>query len=159
MTLGPLHPKKGPADYSFEDGWGVQGFPSRPDNVHAATRAGMADLKMHTIHDSRGEGSALILDGQAHDGRHVRVVVRPGEIGSIVTARVGRFGDEALARSLLERIGVRLGTLPPAPIPDEPPTSPRRSLFSRFAVPDAQMLREQANAGYRDSETPLSPGP
>jgi hypothetical protein len=157
--MGPLNPKLGKAEYSFEDGWGAQGFDVAGDKVLEAAQQGMGELKMHTIHQSRFDVTTRILDGQAHDGRHIRVVVRPSGSGSLVTARVGRFGDDALSKALMERIGVRLGTLPPAEVPDEPPTSPRRRFFSKFAVPDAQMLRDEAEVGYRDSLTPLNLGP
>lgn len=154
MTFGPLNPKAGIADASFEEGWGAQGFAYPPEKVRDTAREAMSDMQMHTVHKSRAEPSSLLLDGQAHDGRHVRIVVRPSGVGSLVTVRVGRLGDEALSRAVLERIGVRLGTLPPAAIPEEPPTSPRRSFFSKNAVPDSEMLREQSIAGYRDTISP-----
>jgi hypothetical protein len=160
MTLGPVDPKAGLTTFAFKEGWGAQGFPFAVEKVRDVAIEGMGDLKMHSIHQSTMDRTALVLDGQVHDGRHIRVAVRPGGLGSLVTARVGRFGDEALSRALMERIGVRLGTLPPAAIPEVPPTSPPRLPFSRSAVPDARMLRDQADeVGYRDAHSPLSLGP
>ena len=72
-----------------------------------------------------------------------------------VSCRIGWFGDEPLSRTLLERIGVRLGTLPPAAIPDRPPSAPASNpIFSRDAVPDSVIFRDFAEAPYRDRVNP-----
>jgi hypothetical protein len=154
MSLGPLGPEPHKTGYSYEAAWASQTFPVATEPALGAALEGMADLQMRSIHQSKYEKTAILLDGQAHDGRHVRVVIRPVGEASQVSTRVGRFGDEALSKAVLERIGVRLGTVPPTPIPDEPPTSGTRLPFSKLAVPDAIMLREQADAGYRDSTSP-----
>jgi hypothetical protein len=154
-TLGPADPRLGSAGFAFEEAWATQSFTDPPDRVGAVLPDSMIDLKMQLMHRSQPVETSAVLDGQAHDGRHVRVVVRSRGAGSVVSCRIGRFGDEALCKALMERIGVRLGVLPATAIPDEPPTSsPFRSLFSKFAVPDAKILREQADAGYRDTPVP-----
>jgi hypothetical protein len=72
-----------------------------------------------------------------------------------VTIRIGWFGDEPLSRALMDRIGIRLGTLPPAAIPVEPPSSPAGNpFFSKNAVSDAEMLKDQADAPYSDKTVP-----
>lgn len=157
MTLGPVAPVQTSGGYAYEDAWGTQGFAAPPGEVREAVVGGMADLRMRGAHRSGQKGESVeVLDGQAHDGRHVRVVLRPRPGETIVNVRVGRFGDEALAHALIERVGVRLGTLAPAPAPEAPPTSPTpwRRLFSKEAVADEIMLRDAANAGYRDTPTP-----
>jgi hypothetical protein len=103
----------------------------------------------------RGRPRGATLSGRVPDGRPVTVTVRSRGAGSAVGVRVGRFGDEALGRALLDRVGVRLGTRPPAPIAPETPSTPGSNpFFSRAAVPDAVMLRDQAEAGYRDRPAP-----
>jgi hypothetical protein len=83
------------------------------------------------------------------------VTVRTLAGSSTTTARVGWFGDQALSRAILDRIGVRLGELPPEPIPDTIPSTPARNpFFSREAVPDEIMLRDQADAAFNDRVIP-----
>jgi hypothetical protein len=72
-----------------------------------------------------------------------------------VSCRIGWFGDEPLSRTLLDRVGVRLGLLPPAAIPDQPPSAPAANpLFSRAAVPDSEILRDFVEAPYRHRVDP-----
>ena len=49
---------------------------------------------------------------------------------------------QAMAKAVLDRVGVRLGTLPPEAIPTDVPSDPSTNpYFSREAVPDSVMLR------------------
>ncbi len=159
MTLGPISTALPTTGVTTEGAWSAERFPFPEADVQQAALDGMADLQMHTIHQSRpGHELALILDATTHDGRHCRVTIRPATQpgASVVATRIGRFGDEALSLALLERVGIRLGTLPAQPIPEEPPTGP--SLLGRYfssdAVPDEVMLRNEINAGYRDTPVP-----
>ena len=96
---------------------------------------------------------ACTTRGTLGDGRAVTVVARrQGRAATAVAVRVGRFGDSPLSSALLERLGVRLGTLPPAPVPAGPPPSSPNSnpYFSRGGPMPAEILRERADAGYRD---------
>ena len=50
------------------------------------------------------------------------------------------------------------GTQPPAAIPAQPPSRPASNpFFSRAAVPDEVILRDVADAPYRDSLLPSTP--
>jgi hypothetical protein len=163
-TTGPARSMAGLA---ARDGVADRSFPQPFDPVVAVTREAMADLGLRDL-DVRldpdlaaggrrrvGRPRDATLTGRGADGRPVTVTVRSRGTGSAVGVRVGRFGDAALSRALLDRIGVRLGTEPPAPIPAEVPSTPgSQPFFSRAAVPDAVMLRDQAEAGYRDSPGP-----
>jgi hypothetical protein len=72
-----------------------------------------------------------------------------------VAIRVGWFGDEPLSQAILERMGVRLGSRPPEAIPAAAPSAPSRNpFFARDAVPDSVMLRDFAEAPYRDRVVP-----
>ncbi|MHC5542385.1 DUF3568 family protein, partial [Singulisphaera rosea] len=80
---------------------------------------------------------------------------RPNPGATRVSVRIGWFGDEPLSKALMDRIGVRLGTLPPTAIPTDPPSEPGSNpYFSKSAIPDSVMLRDQADAIYRDSPVP-----
>ena len=57
------------------------------------------------------------------------VTLRPHQTQTRVSCRIGLFGDEPLSKALLERTGVRLGTLPPAAIPDNPRARPASNPF------------------------------
>lgn len=128
-------------EFVYEGGWGGRAFDRPTEEVRIATIEGMRDLQMGAIHQERS-GPAWLLDARTRDGRHVRVAIQPTPKtdGSIVSARIGRHGDQPLARALTQRTGIRLGTLPPEAIPTEPPSSPSPGRFSRDAVPDAVML-------------------
>jgi hypothetical protein len=163
-TTGPA---RSMADLVARDRLADQSFPQPFDPVVSVTEEAMADLGVRDVgvrleselaargRPVAGKPQDATLSGRGADGRPVTVTVRSRGNGSVVSVRVGRFGDEALCRALLDRIGVRLGTLPPAPIPAEAPSTPgSQPFFSRAAVPDAVMLRDQAEAGYRDSPAP-----
>ena len=103
--------------------------------------------------DSNARAMALSTRSkpQTEDNRSVLVTVRPHQDQSRVGCRVGWFGDEPLSKAILERIGIRLELLPPAPIPDKPPSSPAPNpfLLRDEALKDG-MVRDMIEAPYRD---------
>jgi len=140
-----------PSDqYSYFTGRGVQDFALPPVAVKAAVYEAMEDLKMTVTHRGR-DGVVSQIDGRTSDDRSVTITIRPQQGVTHVGCRIGWFGDDPLSKTLLERVGIRLGTLPPAAIPEKPPSSPASNpFFSRDAVPDSVMLKEFADAPYRD---------
>lgn len=163
-VTGPARPLVGRAS---PGGPVTRTLPRPFDPVVSAARETMADLDLRAV-DVRLDPEASAsgrpradsprgaeISGRVADGRPVTVTVRSRGVGSVVAVAVGGFGDEALSRALLDRIGARLGILPAAPrTPEAPSPSGSRPFFSRGAVPDAVMLRDQAEAGYRDSPAP-----
>jgi hypothetical protein len=142
--------------YTFQDGWGAQEFPATPADVQQAALDSLRDLEMTGIHREQA-GADVMLDARSHDGRHTRVAVRRSAGGAVVAARVGRAGDDVLSRTLMNRVGVRLGTRPAEPLPEDLPTEPATAgsgRFAREAVPDAVMLPDQTGSFYRDSPAP-----
>jgi hypothetical protein len=136
--------------YSYSAGRGIQNFAAAPSAVKPAVNEAMEDLKMTVTHRRR-DGAASQFDGRTPDDRTVTVTVRPRQGMTQVSCRIGWFGDDPLSRTLLERVGVRLGTAPPAAIPENPPSAPASNpIFSRDAIPDSVMLRDFAEAPFRD---------
>ncbi len=67
------------------------------------------------------------------------------------------FGDQALSRALMDRVGIRLGNLCSRRDPRHPPLRPgwqELLLLDRTAISDSEMLREQAEAPYRQTLVP-----
>jgi hypothetical protein len=152
-TMAPREPsaRRSPGTpYSFSAGRAVQDFAAPPAAVKTAVAEAMDDLKLTVVRRSR-DGAVSQVDGRTPDQRTVTVTTRPQQAFMRVSCRIGWFGDEPLSRTLLERIGVRLGTLPPEAIPEHPPSAPASNpIFSRDAVPDEVILRDFAEAPYRE---------
>jgi hypothetical protein len=139
---------------TFSTGRAMQEFLAPPGMLKPLVLEAMDDLQM-TVIQRGGEGTVSRIEGKTADNRNVAVTIRPNQVKTRVSCRIGWFGDEPLSTALLQRIGVRLGTMPPAPIPAQPPSTPAANpIFSRDAVPDAIMLRDLSEAPYRDRVNP-----
>ncbi len=142
------------SELSYSTGRALQDFAFPAGRVGDAIVEAMGDLKMASITRKR-DGTVFRIAARTADKRAVQVTLRPHQATTRVSCRIGWFGDELLAKALLERTGVRLGTLPPAPIADTPPSSPGSNpFFSRLAVPDELFFRDVAEAPYRDRPLP-----
>jgi hypothetical protein len=141
-------------DYAYSRGRGVQTFAMPPARVQPALVAAFDDLRIDRVRQT-SDGGAILLEGTTSDERKASVTLRPHPSGTRLSASIGTFGDPALSRALMDRVGIRLGTLPPAPIPATPPSEPGHNpYFSRSAVPDSEMLRDFAEAPYRPTLVP-----
>jgi hypothetical protein len=153
-TVAPSPERLVTTGTSFSTGRAVQDFALPPAKVGIAISDAMADLKMTSIEPAR-DGVVYKIQAKTTDKRTVLVTLRPHQAQTRVGCRIGTFGDEPLSRALLERTGVRLGTLPPAAIPDHVPSSPGSNpFFSRDAVSDEEMLKDVAEAPYLDRVVP-----
>ncbi len=153
-TVAPQVKTEGNLESSYSAGRAVQDFSLAAGPVGDAMVEAMGDLQMTSIKRER-DGAVYRIDAKTADNRIVQVTLRPHQTKTRVSCRIGWFGDQVLAKSLLERTGIRLGTLPPAPIPDKPPSAPASNpFFSRQAVPDGEFLRDVAEAPYRDRPMP-----
>jgi len=143
------------AGLAYGAGKATQEFAYPASAVQAAITGAMTDLQVKNLRERR-DGQAWIFQGLTKDNRPANVTFRPGNGAARVTARIGWFGDEPFSKALMERIGIRLGSLPPKAIPEEPPSSPAPNpFFSRRAVPDSTMLREQAELHFLYKDTPV----
>jgi hypothetical protein len=141
-------------EFEYSAGQGSRTFPVAAAAASAAVAEALADLDMRDVRSMR-DGAVLRFEAVTKDDRSCSVTIRSLAGSATTTARVGWFGDQALSRALLDRVAVRLGELPPEPIPDEVPSTPGRNpFFSRDAVPDEVMLRDQADALYSDRVIP-----
>jgi Protein of unknown function (DUF3568) len=139
---------------TFSTGRAVQEFPVLAGAAANAVAEAMDDLKMTSVKRDH-DGAVYKIDARSADDRSVTVTIRPHQKTARVCCRVGWLGDEPLSRALLERVGVRLGTLPPAAIPESPPSAaPTNSLFSRSVQADTEFLRDLSEAPFRDRVIP-----
>jgi hypothetical protein len=139
---------------SYGGGRAIQDFSQPSTKVGTALTEAMADLKMASIEPGR-DGAVYKIQAKTEDNRPVMITLRPHQMQTRVSCRIGLFGDELLSKALMERTGIRLGILPPAAIPEHVPSSPGANpFFSRDAVPDAEMLKDAVEAPYRDRVVP-----
>lgn len=151
-TVTPLAaPAMAVTSFSYSVGKASQDFVLPPDKVQAAVLGAMEDLRIHSVHQSTEPG-AVFYEGTTADDRRAIVTVRPYAGGTRLTSRIGLLGDEPLSRALMDRTGIRLGTMPPAPIPDKVPSKPG-SLLSADG-PDPNYLHEQAEERFYDKTKP-----
>jgi hypothetical protein len=148
-----------PADpgYTYSAGRATQTFASSAKAVAPAVMAAMDDLRIEGVRAGNDSGM-VIFEGTTADHRRASVMLRPQKQGSTrLTTRIGLFGDEPLSRALMDRVGIRLGELPPAPIPAEIPSNPSPNPFinfSRSVGPQSEMLRDMADSRFRDTPVP-----
>lgn len=155
MALGRSEsPSPGGSDYRYAGGWADQTFGQGAAAVQPAVLGALDDLRVHSVRQI-SDGGSIVFEARTADNRRATVTLIPQARGTRLSARVGLFGDQALSRALMDRVGIRLGNLPPAPVPDAPPSQPASNpYFSRTAISDAEMLKDQAEAPYRSTAVP-----
>lgn len=125
------------------------GFPA--STLVPALVAALDDLRIGSVRKGL-DGGVVRIDAATVDRRTVTVLIRPHQAFSRVVVQIGWFGDEPLSRALMDRIGVRLGTLPPAAIPADPPSTPGENpYFSRRTTVPVEILARDREPGYNDS--------
>ena len=154
-TTGPFGREKLalPIGPSYVGGRGMQMFPTS-SALLVNVKEAMSDVGIHTVVQNEDPGGVIILEGKTADDRKARVTIQTSGVNSTISAKISWLGDEPLTRALLERIGSRQGTMPPPPTIDttpageEPADRPKKqAMFSRDAVSDATMLRDQIDSG------------
>ena len=142
------------SEFSFSAGRGTQLFAASPQQVIAALDQALGDLELTPIQHAR-DGTVVRVEAKTKDNRRVSATIRTLAGTSQVTVRIGRFGDEPLSRSILDRVDIRLGGRDPEAIPSTPPSVPSHNpFFSRDAVPDSVMLQDFVEAPFRDRVVP-----
>jgi Protein of unknown function (DUF3568) len=141
-------------EFSYGLGRGTQSFAAPLSIVMAAVNEAMGDLNITSIVPTR-EGPVARVEGTTEDRRRIVVMLHTNQGFTQVAVRAGWFGDEPLSQAMLERVGIRLGMRSPESIPTKAPSSPSANpFFSRDAVPDSVMLRDFAEAPFRDRVIP-----
>lgn len=142
-------------NFSYLGGRATRSFSNPPAAVQPAVLGAMEDLRVGAVRQW-SEDATLVIEGTTADNRKAVVSLHPHADGSTrLTTRIGLFGDEPLSRALVDRVGIRLGTLPPTAIPVDPPSSPDGNpYFARDAVPNDVMLKDQADAHFKGSDAP-----
>ncbi len=154
-TLGKSDkPSPGGSDYVYGGGRAAQTFRQAPTVVQPAVLSALDDLRIHSVKQI-SDGGSIVFEAMTADNRRATITILPQSGGTKLNARIGLFGDQALSRALMDRVGIRLGNLPPQAIPETPPTQPASNpYFSRTAISDEEMLKDQAEAPYRSTLVP-----
>jgi hypothetical protein len=154
QTVGPASvPVLAAGGLVYEGGTATQAFAASASQVDTAVLEAMSDLSIHQVKQTNNV-SQISFDGKTVDGRRAAVTVDTRVNPLVVTARFGWLGDEALSRAFMDRVAIRLGTLPPAAIPAEPPSTPARppiSMGPERTIPSSKPL---SDSGYRDTPVP-----
>jgi hypothetical protein len=147
--------KQPPADppapaLRYSTGRAMQDFRFPASVVQDAVAEAMEDLGFTVTRRSQ-DGPASQVEGRTPDRRSIIVTLRPQVPITRVSCRVGWFGDEPMSRTLMRRIAVRLGTVPPEAVPDKVPSDPAPNpYFSRDAIPNSEMMKDMIEAPYRN---------
>jgi hypothetical protein len=134
----PLRPDPGATGYAFINPYAVQRYVYPAPIVERAAIEAMADMKIDAVKRTT-KPDGVSLKGFMYDGRYTCVAIEDHGRNSIVSVAVDVYGDEPVSKILLERIGIRLATLPQA---INPPFDPR-------AMTDSITHRGQDVEGYR----------
>jgi hypothetical protein len=134
----PLRPDPGMTGYSMIGPYSVQRFVYPEPIVERAAVEAMTDMKMHSVH-RKPKKDGVCLNGFVYDGRYIIVTLEAEGQNTIVSVLVDVYGDEPLSKILLERMGIRIATLPHAVAS---PHDPR-------AITDSITHRGQDVEGYR----------
>jgi hypothetical protein len=154
QTVGPASvPLLASGGLVYEGGTATQAFAYDQAQVQNSVIEAMADLGIHQVRQTNTVGQ-LSFDGKTVDGRRANVTLDSRLTPPVVTARFGWLGDEALSRAFMDRVGIRLGSLPPSAIPAEPPSSPARAPIMMGPERTAPNVRPLNDAGYRDTPIP-----
>jgi hypothetical protein len=128
----------------------LQDFAYPASVVAKAIPEAMDELGIPVVRKNR-DGTAAQIQGRTPDGRSVVITMRTQPPITRLSCRVGWFGDEPMSRAIMRRVAVRLGALPPEPVPDKLPSRPSPNPYiSRTAIPDAVMAQDQIEAPYRN---------
>jgi hypothetical protein len=118
----PLRPDPGATGYAMCGPYSVQRFVYPNAVVERAAVEAMTDMKIHTVKRTP-KADGVCFRGFMYDGRYVLLTVEPEGPNSIVSIMIDVYGDEPISKILIDRIGIRLSTMPKAVIPPFDPRS------------------------------------
>jgi len=140
--------------YSYTGGKATQFFNFPKASVEKAVREAMDDLHMRVERETH-DGVVAFVEGRTADDRRMQISLRPQQETTRVTVKIFWFGDEPLSRAFTDRVGIRLGALPPQAIPETPPSSPEPNplIPARSKVMDSEVLNKQAEMLFHDDQS------
>ena len=145
--------------YAYSGGTASQGFALPFKDVKEAAHDALEDLRITQI-EGRSDAADYVFTGVTASRHNARVVIRDDGDHARVNVRVGWFGDEPLSRAVLDRIGIRLGTLPPQVVPEKIPSESAEHKFLKRIEPTfPQFQRPAAAAAGQQSKTKLVESP
>ncbi|MFO0953264.1 MAG: hypothetical protein U0835_19330 [Isosphaeraceae bacterium] len=141
---GPPEPPKyhldpGVTGYSHILGWVTQRFVYPGPLVERALIEAMSDMGIHSVKRGTHHKTVATFKGLLYDGRIILVELEPQGENTVVKIRIDGYGDEPKTKILLERMSIRLATLPQAVFP---PFDPR-------TLSDSAQHRGMDIQGYR----------
>ncbi len=139
----------------YVGGRGFAMFTTTPDLSEHVKQA-MTEVGFTAIHPIPEANGGTGLEGSTADKRSARVSIHSTGVRSTVALKVGWLGDEPLTRAFLQRLEERHGALPASAVPVEPDADAEAnpSRFSRGAVPDSVMIRNQLDPSFNPSISP-----
>jgi hypothetical protein len=143
--------------YSYYGGKATQLFGYPKAAVKRAVTEAMDDLHMRVVRETH-DGVVVFFEGRTADDRSMQVTLRPNQGATRVSVKIAWFGDEALSRAFTDRVGIRLGALPPEPIPEMVPEKAASPSVPSIFLPggrgfDIDVLTRQAEDRLHDRET------
>jgi hypothetical protein len=117
----PLRPDPGVTGYAMIGPYSVQRFTYPVPIVERAAVEAMTDMKIHSVR-RKPKVDGICLQGFMYDGRYVLLTIEAQGPFSIVTVVIDVYGDEPISKILLDRIGIRISTMPQS---IAPPFDPR----------------------------------
>jgi hypothetical protein len=127
-ALGAAGAAGGATYYAYHKGNVTRTYLANVEDVRAATRTALAELKLPVVKEELATNGGLIESRSSNSDRiAITLETEPGPVpdsGSVtvVGVRVGTFGDDGLSQIILDQIGAHLtsptavrGAVPPPP--------------------------------------------
>ena len=139
----------------FVGGRGYAMYPTTP-NLAQNIEKTLTELGMHSIHPVPEPNGGAGLEATTPDKRNVRISIHSTGVRSTVGIKVGWLGDEPLSRTFLDQLENLQGALPDSALPDleVEKAGAYGSRFSKAAVPDDIMYRNQLDSSFNPSISP-----
>jgi hypothetical protein len=139
-TVRPLlRPDPGVTGYAFCSGYAVQRYLYDLPQIERAAIETLSDLKVTNV-QRKVEKNRVKLQGYLFSGRYLCMTIESEGPGvTIVSVNVDVYGDEPFSKIVLDRISIRMATMPRTV----------NSLYDPRSLSDSIEHRGQVVEGYR----------